>query len=375
MHITILQGPFLPVPPLLGGAVEKLWFQLGKEFARLGHNVVQISRNYTGLPQTETIDLVKHIRIPGFDTPKNALALKVFDLLYSMRALRLLPAADVLVTNTFSMPLLQRKSLPVSGKVVVDVERMPKGQLFLYRHVAALRCCSTAVYDEAVHQCSALRHNSVIIPNPLPFTPDPSESFPTKHHVILYSGRIHPEKGIDLLLRAFLSASKSGLTGWILRIVGPIDIAQGGGGIQYQRQLLAIAPPSTPHIQWVGPIYDDSLLHNEYRNASIFVYPSLAEQGEAFGVAPLEAMAYGAVPVVSSLRCFSDFLISGYNGLVFNHRSETPVAELAHSLLSLAQSPSYLKMLSIHAHSVRFSHHPGLIADHMIRLFESLLHN
>jgi hypothetical protein len=26
MKITIIQGAFLPVPPLLGGGVEKMWF-------------------------------------------------------------------------------------------------------------------------------------------------------------------------------------------------------------------------------------------------------------------------------------------------------------------------------------------------------------
>jgi hypothetical protein len=37
MRITIVQGAFLPVPPVLGGAVEKIWFALGKEFASRGH--------------------------------------------------------------------------------------------------------------------------------------------------------------------------------------------------------------------------------------------------------------------------------------------------------------------------------------------------
>ena len=34
MKITIVQGAFLPVPPLMGGAVENIWFALGQDFAR-----------------------------------------------------------------------------------------------------------------------------------------------------------------------------------------------------------------------------------------------------------------------------------------------------------------------------------------------------
>ena len=56
MRIAILQGPFLPVPPLRGGAIEKAWFRLGKAFAKEGHEVVHVSRLCDDLPQEETIE-------------------------------------------------------------------------------------------------------------------------------------------------------------------------------------------------------------------------------------------------------------------------------------------------------------------------------
>ena len=43
MKITILQGAFLPVPPLRG-AIEKAWQALGEAFVRAGHEVTHISR-------------------------------------------------------------------------------------------------------------------------------------------------------------------------------------------------------------------------------------------------------------------------------------------------------------------------------------------
>ena len=36
-------GAFLPVPPIKGGAIEAVWFLLGQEFAKHGHEVTHIS--------------------------------------------------------------------------------------------------------------------------------------------------------------------------------------------------------------------------------------------------------------------------------------------------------------------------------------------
>ena len=55
MKITILQGAFLPVPALRGGAIEKAWEALGQAFAEKGHVVTHVSRLCDGLPSREKI--------------------------------------------------------------------------------------------------------------------------------------------------------------------------------------------------------------------------------------------------------------------------------------------------------------------------------
>ena len=69
-----------------------------------------------------------------------------------------------------------------------------------------------------------------------------------------------------------------------------------------------------------------------YQTADLFCYPSLAEKGESFGLAPLEAMATGLVPIVSDLDCFKDFITEGETGCFFNHRGEDAPIELAKTL-------------------------------------------
>ena len=107
MRIAIVQGAFLPVPALLGGAVEKMWFSLGKEFVQQGHEVVHVSRQLTGLPSAEIIEGVRHVRVPGFDTPRSTLRLKLYDLLYTLQLRAVLTSDfDVIVTNTFWAPIV-----------------------------------------------------------------------------------------------------------------------------------------------------------------------------------------------------------------------------------------------------------------------------
>ena len=313
MKITIVLGAFFPVPPLMGGAVEKVWFALGQEFARRGHEVVQISRTHPRLPKTEQIAGVRHTRVSGFDQPRSLLWLKLLDLIYSWRVQRVLPPADILVTNTFWLPLLERTRK--HGLVYVHVQRGPKGQMRWYAHVARLLAVSRAIADAIIAQAPELQTKVRVIPNPVPFRIE-NNSDALRSNTILFVGRIHPEKGIELLLRAMLALPTEILLNWKLKIVGPHEANLGGGGNDFLRAMQRLGGP----VEWLGPIFDEAELKAQYRSATIFAYPSLAETGEAFPVAPIEAMANGCVPLVSNLDCFRDYIEDGVTGFVFDHR-------------------------------------------------------
>lgn len=374
MKIGILQGAFLPVPPIEGGAVEKLWYQLGMQFALLGHEVFHISKRHPRLPQHQIIQNVTHIRVPGYRFSSNLFYLKICDLLYCFMALFVLPNVDILVSNTFWMPLLLCLKPFSRPRIIVSVERMPKGQMFLYRHVDLLRCCSTPVLERVLSEQPNLASKTVMIPNPLPFSFDREYSPHSKKPILLYCGRIHPEKGIDLLVGAFIRACHLGLCGWTLRIVGPSDEAHGGGGSTWLRTLQLKSGSSSHPIEWIGPIYDETRLQEEYRNASVFVYPSLADKGEAMPLAPLEAMAFGTVPIVSTLPCFQDYIVHNVNGLIFDHLSKNPVATLANNFLEISSSDSHRCSLARAASHVRETHGSEVIATMFSEVFKQL-HN
>jgi len=327
MKITIVQGAFFPVPPVEGGAVERAWFGLGNAFAKAGHEVVHLSKTDARFPEAEEIEGVRHRRVPGFRTPRSLAWLKVLDLIYSLRVLPRLPEADILVTNTFWLPFLVRGTR--RGRLYVHVGRFPKGQLRGYRHAARWQTVSSAIGKAIVEQEPGTEAKVSVIPYPLD-----AESFigaeeaGEKEKIVLYVGRVHPEKGLGLLVAAW---RRTGLAraGWRLRIVGPSKTEQGGGGEAYLRSLQGEGGEA---IDWIGPIFERASLAAEFRRASLFVYPSLAERGETFGLAPLEAMAQGCPALVSGLECFADFIAEGETGWRFDHRADDPAQALAEAL-------------------------------------------
>lgn len=366
MKITILQGAFFPIPPLLGGAVEKMWFILGKKFAARGHMVTHVSRNWQNLPNKEKIQGVEHIRVAGYDSPMSLWLLKVFDAVYTLRAIKAIPKdTDVIVTNTFWAPIF----LPFfrRAKIYVDVARMPKGQMRFYSR-AHLRANSTPVADAIRAELPETRRSQVtMVPNPLPYETVELVDLSRKSRSILYCGRVHPEKGLELLVKSVNTLPE----GWLIIIIGPWKTAEGGGGEDYLQSLKTLF--NATKVQFLEPIYDIEQLNQRYKEAAIFVYPSVAEKGETFGLAPLEAMAWGAVPVVSDLACFKDFISHNHNGLIFNHRTQDASEQLQQCVMRLIEDDVIRSRLGKEALKIRVSHSPDSIADLFLADFEKLL--
>jgi glycosyltransferase involved in cell wall biosynthesis len=268
--------------------------------------------------------------------------LKLLDLLYSFRARAALPKhSDVIVTNTFWLPMLLRNA--ARGQVYVHVARFPKGQMRYYAHCARLQAPSRAVAEAVTQQAPELASKVTAIPYPRPEPIDPSTPPPLQNRpaTILYVGRVHPEKGVHLLVEAFTRLPLALTVSWKLRIVGPWESYLGGGGEAYRDQLLRQAKGADA-VQLHGSIFDAGELEREFRNARVFVYPSLAETGETFGLAPLEAMTHGCAVVVSNLGCFHDFIVDDETGFIFDHRAEAPTAALELKLAALLNNEARL---------------------------------
>src|ERR1700704_1708922 len=383
MKITIVLGAFLPVPPIMGGAVEKVWFQLGQEFARRGHDVVQISRASPQFPNDEVINGVRHLRVRGFDTPGSLFWLKFLDLLYSIRAMSILrsrrmselPKADVIVTNTFWLPFLLRNSK--RGRVYIHVARYPKGQTRFYANAARLQAPSHAVARAIADEAPKLAGKIRVIPYPAPGSTTDRAPSPAgeREKIILFVGRVHPEKGVRLLVEAFASGARTVFADWKLMLVGPTNEKHGGGGASYLVDLKRFAANAGDKIIFRGPIFDQTELEQTLCAARVFVYPSLAERGESFGLAPLEAMAQGCAVFVSDLACFRDFIRDGETGFIFNHRSLNPAESLRAKIENVIVDPTLLSTVADAGYRKSAEYSLACVADQFLEDFNLLIAN
>jgi glycosyltransferase involved in cell wall biosynthesis len=346
VKIAIAMGFFLPMPPAAGGATEKSWHRLSVEFARRGHEVTVLSRRWPGWPDRETIDGVRHVRLPGHDHSGSLPGNLFQDLLWSLRVGRALPPADVTIVNCLALPVWLGWFRGSAGRLAVMTGRIPKGQYRLYRRLDRVLAVSSPVRDSVVAENPILSPIIRVCGYPIDWTslsrprPERQDSSPL---VIGYVGRIHREKGLDVLAGALLKlAAVPSLPPWRAVFCGPVGVAQGGSGEAYAGELRNRLSSGLKPGRWeiLPAMYAEEPLVQLYRKLDIFCYPSLAAKGETFGVAVAEAMAAGAVPVVSNLACFADFVRPGENGRAFEADGPGAADSLCAILAGLLSDPA-----------------------------------
>lgn len=134
-----------------------------------------------------------------------------------------------------------------------------------------------------------LRRRIAVIPNPVPPAPPHIGSgSPEGSGVIVALGRLHPQKGFDLLLAAFSQVAVA-YPGWRLRIVG--DGAERPALVEQTARL-----GLTAHVTFVGDLRDPG---EELHRGDIFAFPS---RYEGFPNALAEAMSRG-LPCVAFASC------------------------------------------------------------------------
>jgi glycosyltransferase involved in cell wall biosynthesis len=345
MKINVVMGFFLPMPPAAGGATEKSWDGLAREFARLGHEVTVISRTWPGWPAREVLDGVHHLRLEGHPHTGSLLRNLWHDYRWSRRVGPALPAADVTIVNAVTLPVWLRRRHPGAGRVVVMPGRVPKGQFRVYRSIDRVIAVSSPVRDAVVAENPQLAPVIRLHGYPIDWTglaPRPAES-PGGVVTVGYVGRLHREKGLSLLAgAAALLSAQPDLPRWRVLLAGPVDVARGGSGEAYARELDAtlLGALGPDRYERLPAAFTPEALAQIYHRIDVFCYPSCSVRGETFGVAVAEAMAAGAVPAVSGLRCFTDFVHDGANGRVFDQAAPDATAQLATVVRALLRDPA-----------------------------------
>lgn len=127
-----------------------------------------------------------------------------------------------------------------------------------------------------------------IVPNGIDVPPNQEKRWGNDKRRLLFLGRIHPKKGMDILLRAW-QAVESRFPDWELQVVGPDN-----NGYLAEMQELA-KRLQLKRVVFTGVLYGEEKLR-AYREASLFVLPTYSEN---FGLTVGEALAVGTPAIVS----------------------------------------------------------------------------
>lgn len=176
--------------------------------------------------------------------------------------------------------------------------------------------------------------------------------------IILYLGRIHRIKGIDLLIKAFDDLSKD-FDNVRLLIAGPDD------GFLEKLKKLSNNLESKNRIIFVGPLYGEKKFE-AFSDSDIFVLPS---KYEAFGNTIIESLACGT-PVIVSEHCGIANTIHNICGLKFNYNKD----ELISKMKFLLENETILKEFSSNGCDLVFKYYDNnKIFEKLINLYNIVL--
>jgi glycosyltransferase involved in cell wall biosynthesis len=158
-----------------------------------------------------------------------------------------------------------------------------------------------------------------------PISAVPKEDF--SKQVALFVGNDFERKGGFVLLQAWEQVRRQ-LPNAELWIVGPRE---------------PLAPPS-PGVKWMGRIGDRDTLKDIFRQASVFVLPSLFEP---FAMALLEGMGLGLPGIGAKSGGIPEMIIDGYSGYQVEPGDSHGLAE---ALVKLLVNPELARAMGKNAH-------------------------
>jgi glycosyltransferase involved in cell wall biosynthesis len=360
------------VPAWDFGGPLAVCYELSKELVKRGHQVTvfttdALSRHHRVETPEEIIDgiYVKRFRNIGnilasqhniFFSPSMKAAmndLSDYDIvhLHEYTTLQNIIAHKSALSKSLPYVLQAHGSLPlVGGKLLL---KRAFNHLFGYRLIRDASALIAVTQTEANQYVSmgGDKRKIIIIPNGIDMNNlhDLSHkgafrrkySLPDDTKIVLYLGRIHQIKGLDLLAKAFADLSKE-MNGVKLVIVGPDD------GYLSELQKLIRELKIEGKVLLTGPLYAKDKLE-AYIDADVYVLPSYYE---TFPISVLEAIACSK-PVIITDQCgIADMVKNNNAGIVVPCDAD----QLASAILQLLNNPENAEYLGKNGKSLVYEY-------------------
>ena len=328
MNILLCSVPFAPSV----GGIETVSALLAERFERLGHRVVVVTRSESAQPDEASFRIVRQ---PS--------ARALFDLVRW---------ADAVFHNNvslrFAWPLLLLRRPWIVAHHTWIPQRGAAGRIKRW----AVRAATNIAVSQALAR--DLPVPCTVVPNPYADDVFVPMADVARRGELLFLGRLVSDKGVSVLLDALALLARRGSPAR-LTIIGDGPEA---GRLQAKSAKLGLAD----HVAFVGR-RSGRRLAATLNGHEVLVVPSVWE--EPFGVVALEAMACGAVPLVTRSGGLPEAV--GAHGLVVDKGNPGALADGIEALLS---DPALRRALSDGAATHLARHTRERVARDYLRIID-----
>ncbi len=360
----MVAAPVHPVPPRQGAAVEWWMYQVCRRLGGFEPHVLCIAADE--LPDEEVSEGVHYHRIRLGRLYKRLFQkiTRLDPLSYAHRVARHLDALRPAIVHVHNAPALfaeirQRMRWQGARFVLHMQNEMPvlalrndelliaDSEYLRSWYAARLPGADTAVVTNGVDMATYQPvWSATIETSPL----KKIYEVPVGKKIILYVGRISPEKGPLDLVQAFRELLKQRQDVFLL-LVGELRTGNDRRG-EYGRKIreaCAALPDACRHVDVVNP----ADMHKMYLLSDLVVVPSRFE--EPFGMVAIEAMAAG-IPVLAARKGgLKEFVLPGQTGFLIENTENS--ITFAHQMDELLRQPDELDRIRHQARRYVEQHH------------------
>jgi glycosyltransferase involved in cell wall biosynthesis len=380
MKIAFIHQPFTPfvVGNKQSGSIEIWHYEMARRLAQ-NHRVIVYTKKGVNQRSIEDYQGVryKHIsatvfsewfafisrkidrqllRIPNFKRPLFASTL--YYLIFALRVAKDLKSenCDIVHITNFSQFVPIIRALNPKIKIVLHMQcewltQLDRGMIGGRMKKLDLNInCSQYVTDkircrfpEFANHCHTLYNGVDVDAFVAEKTKAPEDG--TTH--VLFVGRVSPEKGVHVLIDAFIKIAKNSPQ-VKLHIVGPIGSlpVEWAAALSHDPKVLASLhffqgsygshlkdriPAGMTNVSFEGCVSGDELIRF-YKNTDLFVFPSLWH--EPFGIPVIEAMSAGVPVVATASGGIPEIVKDGETGLLVERGDTSALADAILRVLS-----------------------------------------
>jgi glycosyltransferase involved in cell wall biosynthesis len=260
--------------------------------------------------------------------------------------------------------VLDLAGLPTHNPVMLNVFGLPPDQSIADLERPLLKKCSLFTFASRFAKSEFSRLFAIgdeVILGPIVHASVHADFFGTsasctREFDLCYAGRLHPRKGLHVVLEALAELKRSrGLT---------LRLAIAGGGREREALLeQAIRIGVEDQVFWQGVLNTGGLV-DLLDQSRVFVYPTLLP--EVFGCSNVEAMARGLCLITTNLGGTGDYVKPGVNALVCDFGS---VSSLAGVLFAAVTDDVLRERISSQARADAQAFRPEVKREEWLKVF------